>query len=752
MKFSFVTMLGSLPLVFAVVGPSNAQTDSDPFAPLALDRRPLSTQLQTDYRGWADVGVAYVNEANSQFGQYTGLHESGPTLIGNLGWRQWRDDEYWKVDLSDLGLQTRSGQVTWRFADQLKIAFSIDNSLQVRNDSARTPFIGDEILRLPDNWVASNATSGFTALDGNLRGFDRELERQRYDFSMSAAISKNWQADVSFQVENKQGVSDTAGAIYRDASAAQAALLPEPIDQTTTSISFLTGYTGDALLFNVSYQFIDFKNAIDSLVWQNPYVSNLGSDVDYPAGFGALAMAPDNQQHQLRVKGVYQLSPISRVDVDASYASTTQNTSFLDYSVNPNLAVTDPLPRTSFDGQVDTSTFATGLNIRPWRRLELDARYRFENRDNSSPRDGYNYIRGDSSNQPASLMTVYNTTHSRLRQTASLEGHYPLPLRSRLTLGYEFEDTQRSNSAVETTQENRWVAKLRSQPLQNTQVKIEGSFADLAASEYQWDQSYYGLLDTDLINQTPDSQRYITHPALSQYHVANRERSEFKATVNQMLNARWSLSASGFLRSDNYDKTELGLINADMQRVNVDATYIASNVLQITTYIGIDWYQQEQWGRAFRGGQEKDAFVTTPPLPQASDPQRNWQTQLDDEIVNLGVQADWTVNTRLNFQGSYQYVDSLSEQTSRSSGAADLDSEPLPDNSTRLHHIELTGNYLLAPGLILKGEYQFYRFESANWALDNVRADTIANVLSFGAVSPNEKIHYLGASFVYYWE
>ena len=98
-------------------------------------------------------------------------------------------------------------------------------------------------------------------------------------------------------------------------------------------------------------------------------------------------------------------------------------------------------------------------------------------------------------------MTVYNTTHSRLRQTGSLEGHYPLPLRSRLTLGYEFEDTQRSNSAVETTQENRWVAKLRSQPLQNTQVKIEGSFADLAASEYQWDQSYYGLLDTDLIKK-----------------------------------------------------------------------------------------------------------------------------------------------------------------------------------------------------------------------------------------------------------
>ena len=54
--------------------------------------------------------------------------------------------------------------------------------------------------------------------------------------------------------------------------------------------------------------------------------------------------------------------------------------------------------------------------------------------------------------------------------------------------------------------------------------------------------------------------------------------------------------------------------------------------------------------------------------------------------------------------------------------------------------------------LSLKLDYQYYRYSSDDWALQDVQADTIDRVLTFGARTPNEKIHYVGLSVLYHWQ
>ena len=53
--------------------------------------------------------------------------------------------------------------------------------------------------------------------------------------------------------------------------------------------------------------------------------------------------------------------------------------------------------------------------------------------------------------------------------------------------------------------------------------------------------------------------------------------------------------------------------------------------------------------------------------------------------------------------------------------------------------------------LSLRLDYQYYRYQDDDWALQGVAADTIDKVLTFGARNPNEKIHYVGVSAIYRW-
>ncbi len=76
----------------------------------------------------------------------------------------------------------------------------------------------------------------------------------------------------------------------------------------------------------------------------------------------------------------------------------------------------------------------------------------------------------------------------------------------------------------------------------------------------------------------------------------------------------------------------------------------------------------------------------------------------------------------------------------------------LPDVNTRLHHIEASGIWHMQENLSLQLDYQFYSYKTDDWAWDNVQADTIGKVLSFGQTNPNEDIHYVGASVIYRWQ
>jgi MtrB/PioB family decaheme-associated outer membrane protein len=730
-----------------------AAQEADTYTPLgAQNRPPLKTAWQADTAGIAQVGAAYTSDDNYMFGEYNGLHKDEATAIGNLQWKDFnRGEGYLQGYVSNLGLDTREGELTWGKPGRFSLTAGYDSQLQVSNDEGRTPFTGGTRLELPDDWVSGLTTSEWTNLNQSLHGFDQELKRERSYVDIEYHVNEHWTINSGLSYEEKTGNADIGAGIYIDASSADAVLLNQPVDYQTSEFELGLGYSDRRLNLAGELTYSDFDNQNDVLTWQNPY-SSYGPAVRYPEGIGGLGLAPDNDQLGGRVTGQYLFSSRTRLQVDGSYAVASQNQDFLDYSVNPALVVDVPVPRNDYGGDVDNSTFNTRLLMTPISKFNAELFYKYRDRDYNASRDGYQYIRGDGSNQPGSDLTVYNTNHDYRSQTSGFELGYRLPLRSKLRFEYAYEKVTRENAPVEHTDEDRYTLGYRIQPWQSFSANLEVLYAERAADTYQWGQSYYALLDPGLINATPDNQRYIQHPELMQFYMANRQQWNTKADFTWLPADQWNLNLNLQWRDDDYDKSELGLTKAEWYRSFISASYVPSADVSASLYAGYDYYKTDQTGRAFRGGQEKNAFAVYPPLPQASDPARNWDEDGEDTSITVGANLEWQVNADLSFSLDYSYVETRASQDLGTDPTSTLVALDLPTVNTTLSHLQASGTWHVQENLYLQLDYQYYDYNSDDWAWKGVQPDTIGKVLTFGQGNPNEQINYVGASVIYHWE
>jgi MtrB/PioB family decaheme-associated outer membrane protein len=740
-------------LVLLACGVLAQDAQPDPiYTPLRLEHRPAPVLWQSGYAGAAQLGLGYTSDDNYTFGQYNGLYKDEVTLIGDLQWQQLNGgDGYWQVSGSNLGLDTREGEVTWGKAGQMRLKLGFDSQLQVSNGDGRTPFNGSSNQTLPDNWVSGVTTADWTALEESLHGFDQELKRETGFIEFDTRINKQWGLESSFSYEKKTGDTNVGGGIYIDSSSADAVLLSQPVDYRTAELDLGLTYSADKLQLDGRLHYSDFDNKDDLLTWQNPY-SNFGPAVRYPEGDGGLGLAPDNSFVSGRLTGQYIYSPKTRLQFDGSYGVASQDQNYLDYTVNPNLVVTQPLPRNNYDGEVATSTFGTRLLMQPLPKTTAEVFYKYRDRDYDADRDGYQYVRGDGSNQPGTAATVYNTNHDLRSQIMGFEAGYRLPMRSKLSFEYNYEEIKRKNAAVEKTEEDRYVLGYRIQPWSSVTAKLEVGYADRAADTYEWAQDYYALLDTELINATPDSQRYINHPQLYQYYLANREQWKTKADFTWLPTDKWNLGLDLEWRNDDYDKSQLGLTRSEWYRSYATATFVPSATLSASIYAGYDNIKNDQGSRAFNGGPEKNAFEIYPPLPQASDPAQNWSIDGEDTSITVGTSLEWQVASDLRMSLGYQYVDTQGQQNFNTNDIGTVVAGDLPDVNTRLHQVEASGTWDVRDNLSLKLDYQFYSYKTDDWAWDNVQPNTIGKVLTFGQGNPNDDINYIGASVIYRWQ
>ena len=736
-----------------------SSSESDPFSFYSeQDTRPLSTRIETDYKGSFDFGLGYVGADSFMFGQYNGLYEKGAFLNGDVdlsGWSPTGDAgdvlDYWRVWGKDLGLSVRQGFFEIGKRDDFDFAFGFDNQRQVGNDSGRTPYVGvgGTDLTLPGAWDPGNVTSQMTLLDTLATSFEQVLDRDRYYLTFDKQLGATWAIDAGFSTEDKTGTQAMGGALYVDASNGHSAILPRPVDATTSTFDIGGRVNAGKLVGSLTYLYSKFDNHLRELAWDNAYNDVFGAGVDYPGGRGRAALDPDNEMHRLRATGRYVFSRKLSASLDTSFAETKQSDALLPFTIN-DLGVNTPLPRSDLKGKVETATLDTRVHFKPQRKLSMEAIYHFEERNNTSPRDGYLYVRGDAWAPIDPKFSVYNSPYDRTVNRLTIDGNYRLPKRNKLRLAYAFEEIERRNTAVSKTKEDALSLVFTSGWLRDLQARIEVEYRDRGASSYNWDQSFLGLLDTRLINEIPDNQRYITHPQLSQYHISNREQWLARFDLSYSPAASWGLSLNGRYQDSDFDQTEFGLESEKVTHVTFSGHWTPTQPYSLSAHYSYDRYRSDQAGRAFRGGIEKNAFDTNPPLAQASDPSRDWQVGPEFGTHSFGIDAAWSViPEKLQMTWTYNYYHSDGEYGFTTYGANDIEGTALPTISSGEHDFRWLASYHHTDQISFDAEYRYYRFVTDDWAYDGVDMDTLAKVLGTGESNPNDVVHYFLVSVEY---
>lgn len=644
--------------------------ESDSMFPPEMISKPILNEVE--------LGFGYVSDAAYKFGRYNGMESEGVFIQGNIKVTEFMDDGYFmSIRGTNLGLDSRYLRIEGGQQGNYELFLEYDRIPNYKSDTVKTPFygVGSNNLTLPPGFDIN------TNLNANLKEFDLKTRRERIGAGLNFIPRKRWEFDIDFSHENKKGLDITgaamAGGTTNIVSNTSTALIPEPIDYDTRKVNATLSYIGDEGQMDLSYHVSLFKNDNDNLSWENPFSTGYAT--------GNMSLAPDNEFHQLSLTGAYNLPYKSRITALISSGRMTQDQDFQPYTTNSGL--TAPLPRNSLDGEVWVTNARLKLISRPIRKLRLNAEFRYNERDNDTPVESYDYVVLDSFNGS----TVTNRPYSYENQRINLDANYRFNSSSSLRGGYKYNEMKRSytDAEREKTEEDTLFAKWKIKPHTSVDVALFTEISKRDGSDYQ-----------PLSNE---------NPAMRRFFLADRDRTKFGASIDYMATDRLLLSAQADYNKDDYDDTSLGLKEEIQPTYTLDFSYQPNNKM---TFHGYYTYESI---RSVQAGQD-----VSPVTPGST---TDWNADYDDTFHTYGIGFKWSDLYKLELGGDIVY--------SKSTGEVDMKDvfnpgteDQYPDTETSRTSIKLWANYKYNKNLSYKLAFWFEDYDADDWAIDGVPAYT----------------------------
>ncbi len=730
------------------------------FSEIINDERPIETIEQVDYFGFFSNDISYVSSDNFYYGRYTGESDKGYYLDLNFYYGDFssqsaeqssdsQNNTYWKVSGNHIGLDASSIEWVAGSVNRYKTKLAYQSFIQVNTDSATTPFLqSGSTFSLPSDWVSGGSTTDFSNL--NLRSYQQDLKRSRFELSFDWTELDFVNMATQYFYEDKKGTKNIGAAMYYDASNGRSVILPQPVKQNHSGFEFNFSNPFEDGTWSLAAHFSSFKNDIENITWQNPYTFGFDPNVDYPNGFGQLSSEPEHNLFQLSGSLNYRMSDRLMVQSDLMYSNATNKQPLMDYSVNSNLT-NQSLPINNFEGDVVGKQVNFKLHYLGGSHWWLDFLFKLDDRQNKGSRYEFLYTRGDAWASTEQLYTVYNRPYSYSKQLLGAEYSYRWSSQTRVELSYNFEAVERYNQSVNTTEEDQFKVAFKTVLPSSILVKLSVWYFDKQASVYNWDSSYFSLYDAELINLTPDNQRFSNHPLLSQFHLANRNQTGSKFYLSKMLSERSQLNFDWYIQRNDYKETELGLNKDSLSHYSLNYHTQLSDDVNFAAYYNHEKYEFEQTGRSFSSGVESNPFEVNQPLPQASDPSRNWQIAPTTDSATLGFTFDWVIEPKVwDMSFNFYWLESSLDYSNINHGGAISYSEDgfeVIDQSER--HAKLMANYQVNKELKLKFGLEQFRFRNKDWSYFGVTANSSSNVLQTGEPLFNDSISMLSVTAVY---
>ncbi len=694
------------------------------------------------------LGLYYLDEDAFQYGKYTGLTDEGakPLVDFRIDRRpEWDSGETrsWSLQGWRLGLDSR--RIEFNFTDQGNQSIAAEYR-QIPNNiisDAMTPYqgTGSANLVLPSSWAVepgSSNTRGFSNLYENLATFEVDTERRWLQLRYENAISKSWKFSLDYKHETKDGLQ-TLGSIFGYTGGnPRGVILPAPVDYTTDNIEAMFEF-GNARLQAGFGMYLSFFNSDEnSLVWQNAFghLAAWDESVRYPDSQGRLALDPDNSYLQFKAYAGWNLTPTTRLTLDLAFGEMEQDDELLPYTVNPDLEVHTPVPFDSLDAEIDTTHFNVRFTSQPLRRLGIALNWIYDDRDNKTPRAVYPYIGGDSQDQRPFEDGRINLPYSYTRQKADAIATFRASSASRLKAGVEYSDLSRDYSEVSDAEEWTWLAGFRLNPFDTTSFSIDYRNSSRDVDAYIDNRP---LIESHIPGQIGEDE-FENHPLLRKYALTDRDREEYRIRADFYPTTEFNFGLTGSRFDDDYDDRFFGLNSSEMTAIGLDFGWYPREDISLVAYYMHEEYDTDQSSRSFRPN----------PPTSVDDPARDWFADTSDDVdtwnisltfTDIGSDRGWKAFD-LGFDFTRSDVTSVIDVT-----ATTLETAPLPPLTTDMTSVSGWARVAIGQQSSLRLALEATKLETANFALDNVVPDSLANILLLGNQAPNYDVLLVTAAW-----
>jgi MtrB/PioB family decaheme-associated outer membrane protein len=679
---------------------------------------PVQAQAEDDAASAAQttisVGLGAVDGSNADralFRQYNGLRDQSAVgmLDINYSLRKPETSSWVQFTGSNLLGDTRELGLVWKNPGSWKFTADYGELVHYDPNTVHTGLLG----------AGSTTPQVAVVPQGTGAELDFKTKRTSLGLGFTKIISPRLQFAVDLKTEKKEGerlfglgqiCSPLITGSCNTTLGSGVLMLPEPISANHSQVEARLSYALEKLRFSVGYYGSFYRN--DNAALQ----PNLGGFASTTTPeLNSLALAPDNQAHQLDLSGNYDFTSTTHGSFKVGYAQATQNADFA------GAGLVGPAGVANLGAQVNTTMAKIGMTSRPMPKLSLLADLRYEDKDDQTPLANYN-IAGAG----ATAVSVTNRDLSSKKIKGKLQASWQFTSDYRGTLGADYESIDRgaftATSSVsgfiplrQETTETGVRAELRRRLTNDLSGAISISSSKRDGSNWlQGSSSATGV--TEVADPATSLSSAIFMPTL-----ADRQRDKIKLFADWQPSEKLSLQFSAEEGKDKFSTpSAYGLHDTRMNQFSVDWGYALS----------------DKWGLNGYVSQGLQTLNQSHPA--------GYVIAFDNTNTGVGFGFTGKLASKLLVGGNLSYVDdnSVYKQTLVSSGG-------LPDVVYRQTALKLFGKYELQKGSSVRVDLVHQRVSVNDWAWDNNGTQFAYSDGTTVTQNPNQTVSFIGVTYIY---
>lgn len=731
---------------------------------------------------YVEVGVINVSKDSAKFGEYNGLNKSGLYPNANLdirGGNAYGDPNgtmRWQIWGSDLGLTSRGAGATIADQGRWNFGLSVDQLTHNTSDSYQTPYsgqMGGNSFTLPGFGLAANTRTLSAAQLSQFQTVNISNDRTNTSVTGGLIINRQWNIKADFNELQQSGAKlmgfgSAQFAVAGAPNGERIAILPMPQNYKTSTVNLAVNWVGESSYATLSYFGSFFRDKYNGVNFQ----TFAGATVTETMG-----TAPNNDLHQFNLTGGYALSQRTKLAGGLSYSYNTQNTAY----AYDTAAMVTPSPTSSLNGSVRNTHADLKLTDQTTRDLTLTGGLKYDNRDNRTSSNIYNFRAidgGNFANYPNSPVSIKKTQ-------LELAGDYRLSPKQKVRLAYNHDNIHRECDqyatgggtpayapgtdcvTVPNTKEDKLGATYRLKAAEGVNLNAGYSFSNRKS-----DRDFNARPPMIGRDGNPTAATIAAAPpgitglnggefiGFNPFFEASRKQNMFKAGANWEPTELLSFGASGRVTLDDYGTT-YGMQKGHSWGLNLDGTYRYRENGSITLYV-----TQQERTRDMNNDQRSPvsapvaATATAVAIPSGA----TWTNHLKDTDTTLGlnVKQGGLMGGKLELLGEMtyslaktSYSTVLDYSTTTTGGLTCSDPSiytcvPLPDITSKLFQFKLSGLYDVSKSSKISLGYLYQRLRSDDFYYNGLQNGfTPTSVLPTNQSAPSYSVNVVFASYIF---